>query len=282
MRLRPPRLRIRLPRQRARTPSSARRDNVSRRPFWRVADRVISCLLIAGTVVTAVLAARMEFGSPAGRSGAAHAPIARLTTPRASSGPAHSHHGKTRTLHRSARPRTHRSAGRPQARTYTVRPGDSLSSIARRLYGPRGNWTSLYRANSRTIADPSLIYAGQVLRVPASPARPLATTTSLIRPTGGTGATLGCSGLEALWERAGGSPAAARTAASIALAESGGDPLATGADGERGYWQISLGHGALSTYDPYGNARAAVAISGNGTDWDPWTTYTDGAYSGRC
>ena len=52
--------------------------------------------------------------------------------------------------------------------------------------------------------------------------------------------------------------------------------------GERGYWQINLNHGALSTYDPLGNAKAAVIISDNGTNWNPWTTFTSGAYRGRC
>jgi hypothetical protein len=31
-----------------------------------------------------------------------------------------------------------------------------------------------------------------------------------------------------------------------------------------------------------GNAKAAIAISDDGRDWDPWTTYTSGAYAGRC
>ena len=52
--------------------------------------------------------------------------------------------------------------------------------------------------------------------------------------------------------------------------------------GERGYWQINTNHGSLSTYDPLGNARAAVIISANGTNWHPWTTFTSGAYRGRC
>ncbi|MBV9381973.1 MAG: LysM peptidoglycan-binding domain-containing protein [Streptosporangiaceae bacterium] len=94
--------------------------------------------------------------------------------------------------------------------------------------------------------------------------------------------TLSCSGLEQLWQQAGGSPGAAVTAASIAMAESSGEEYSTGPVGERGYWQVAPEHGSLSTYDPLGNARAAVAISSNGTDWTPWTTYNNGAYTGRC
>ena len=71
-------------------------------------------------------------------------------------------------------------------------------------------------------------------------------------------------------------------AAAIAMAESSGQQFATGAVGERGYWEINPDHGSLSTYDPLGNAKAAVIISGDGTNWTPWTTFTSGAYLGRC
>ncbi len=46
--------------------------------------------------------------------------------------------------------------------------------------------------------------------------------------------------------------------------------------------QINSVHGSLSTFDAYGNARSAVLISRDGTDWTPWTTYNSGAYAGRC
>jgi len=29
-------------------------------------------------------------------------------------------------------------------------------------------------------------------------------------------------------------------------------------------------------------AKAAVSISGDGANWTPWTTFTSGAYQGRC
>jgi hypothetical protein len=100
------------------------------------------------------------------------------------------------------------------------------------------------------------------------------------------GGTLGCSGLEQLWEAEGGSPSAALTAASVAMAESSGQANATNVNTngttDRGYWQINSIWGPLSTYDAVGNARAAVQISHDGTDFSPWTTYTSGAASGRC
>jgi hypothetical protein len=66
------------------------------------------------------------------------------------------------------------------------------------------------------------------------------------------------------------------------MAESSGSQYATRPYGERGYWQINPDHGTLSTYDAYGNARAAVIISDDGSNWSPWTTFVDGAYLGRC
>lgn len=55
---------------------------------------------------------------------------------------------------------------RPVARTYTVRAGDTLSGIAGRLH-VAGGWQSLYRLNRTVIgANPNLIRAGQVLRLP--------------------------------------------------------------------------------------------------------------------
>ena len=114
------------------------------------------------------------------------------------------------------------------------------------------------------------------------PARPGHATVTAASESG----TLNCSQLEALWQEEGGSPAAAFTAAEIAMAESSGRENATLVDGDgsvdRGYWQINSVHGSLSTYDPAGNARAAVEISNNGTDWSPWVTYQTGAYAGQC
>jgi LysM repeat protein len=100
--------------------------------------------------------------------------------------------------------------------------------------------------------------------------------------SGGLSGTLGCSGLEDLWRSAGGNPADAFMAAEIAMAESGGNQYALSPTDDRGYWQINVSNGALSTYDAYGNARAAITISDDGSNWDAWTTYRTGAYEGRC
>ena len=92
----------------------------------------------------------------------------------------------------------------------------------------------------------------------------------------------GCSALESLWEQAGGSSGTAFMAAEIATAESGGNPNAVSPTDDFGLWQINGSHGSMATLDPLGNARAAVSISNGGSSWGAWTTYTSGAYSGRC
>lgn len=91
-----------------------------------------------------------------------------------------------------------------------------------------------------------------------------------------------CSGLEQLWEQAGGSPGAAVMAADIAMAESSGNPNAISPTDDYGLWQINASNGALATLNPFQNAKSAITLSGNGTNWNPWTTYRTGAYAGRC
>jgi phage tail protein X len=168
------------------------------------------------------------------------------------------------------------------ARTYTVRAGDTLSTIAQRFYGNAADWQVIYQANRSVIQNPNLIYAGEVLEIPSDPPPTTTVTTVTTTSTTSLHGTLSCAGLEDLWEDAGGSHAEAFMAAEIAMAESSGQQFATGTVGERGYWQINPDHGSLSTYDPLGNAKAAVIISDDGTNWTPWTTYTSGAYVGRC
>jgi hypothetical protein len=188
------------------------------------------------------------------------------------------------------------------SRTYTVRAGDTLASIANRFYGNPADWRWLFHVNRSKISDPNLIYVGEVLRIPHDPP-----SGAHHKPQHGKHhrhgdsdgdhhhhhehgrhhrhlhGTLGCHGLEQLWESVGGRHAAAVTAASIAMAESGGNQYATGPFGERGYWQINPVNGpTLSTYHARGNAHAALVMSHNGRNWSPWTTYTDGAYRGRC
>jgi LysM repeat protein len=234
---------------------------------------------------------------------------------------------------------------RTAARTYVVRSGDSLSSIAQRYYHDAADWQWLYHENARTVANPNVIYVGERLSVPVNPpahytlsgyqprhAKQVTTTahvstavrsggtrdggrigvtdsessdsrthpTATRRTARGGGSTTdtsssssssgwvpprgdySCSYLEKLWDAAGGSPGAAFMAAEIAMAESGGNPNAISPTDDYGLWQINASNGALATLDPYQNAKSAVILSHDGSNWAPWTTYTSGAYSGRC
>lgn len=92
--------------------------------------------------------------------------------------------------------------------------------------------------------------------------------------------------IESLWVQAGGNPQQASAASAIAMAESGGDTDSkndrnSNGSIDRGLWQINSIHGSLSTFDPLANARAAVSISKNGSNWRPWcVAWSDGACGG--
>lgn len=58
------------------------------------------------------------------------------------------------------------TAPSPTGRSYTVQKGDSLSKIAKREYGDAQQWRKIYEANRDLIANPDLIYPGQVFRIP--------------------------------------------------------------------------------------------------------------------
>ncbi|OFW64669.1 MAG: hypothetical protein A2135_04135 [Actinobacteria bacterium RBG_16_67_15] len=50
--------------------------------------------------------------------------------------------------------------------TYTVKKGDSLRKIAKKLYGDESKWKAIFEANQPLIRKADLIYPGQVLRIP--------------------------------------------------------------------------------------------------------------------
>ena len=120
---------------------------------------------------------------------------------------------------------------------------------------------------------------------PTTPGRATTTDTSSSSSSSGWIPPPGdysCSDLENLWDAAGGNRNAAFMAAEIAMAESGGNPNAISPTDDYGLWQINASNGALATLNPFGNAKSAIILSDDGTNWGPWTTYTSGAYSGRC
>jgi cell wall-associated NlpC family hydrolase len=198
---------------------------------------------------------------------------------------------------------------------YEVVSGDTLSGIAaKECKGAVNDWTGIWEANRREIGpNPNIIEAGQSLKlactdppsllkygsvevthaghvahtehVGSERSQHVSAAPSAVAVTSGpatSGGDYSCSALEGLWEEAGGSSGAAFMAAEIATAESGGNPNAESPTDDFGLWQINGSHGSMATLNPLGNARAAVSISGDGSNWGPWTTYTSGAYQGKC
>jgi nucleoid-associated protein YgaU len=52
--------------------------------------------------------------------------------------------------------------------SYEVKPGDSLSKIAKRVYGNAADWKRIFEANRDTIKDPDKIFPGQKLKIPSA------------------------------------------------------------------------------------------------------------------
>lgn len=161
-------------------------------------------------------------------------------------------------------------------------PADPPANFTLSNYTPRhAKPTAPAPAASSTSGSDS---GGTVASHSASEGSSSSTTTTTASSGGFTslGGTLSCSGLEQLWINAGGARSAAFMAAEIAMAESGGRQYALSPTDDYGYWQINASNGSLATFNAYGNARAAITLSDDGTNWSAWTTYTSGAYSGRC
>ena len=57
-------------------------------------------------------------------------------------------------------------AAPPEAKTYTVQPGDTLSKLAKQFLGNANDYMKIFDANKDQLTDPNLIKVGQVLRIP--------------------------------------------------------------------------------------------------------------------
>ena len=149
----------------------------------------------------------------------------------------------------------HATAAHQAPAHYTVRAGDSLSSIARREYGNAAAWPALWWVNRGKVHNPELIVAGQRLKlsswhprkawltrdalaaIPAPAPAPVAAPAAVTQPASTATATYsGAGGFQSC----------------VIARESGGDPAAvnasSGAGGLYGFlpstWQ-ALGHSGL-------------------------------------
>jgi nucleoid-associated protein YgaU len=53
-------------------------------------------------------------------------------------------------------------------KTYTVKPGDTLSKISKEFYGSANNYMKIFDANRDKLNDPDKIQVGQELKIPAA------------------------------------------------------------------------------------------------------------------
>lgn len=60
-------------------------------------------------------------------------------------------------------------AGLDAPQTYTVKPGDTLSKIAKELLGSASAYPQIFEANRDQLPNPDTIKPGQVLKIPAKP-----------------------------------------------------------------------------------------------------------------
>lgn len=113
-------------------------------------DRVEDRLQVAGSAVTPTAGRTADFSAVTS--------TASSTAPAASGAP-----GATGSM-------AHGSSGSGSewsSRTYTVKAGDSLSKIAKEMYGESSKYNQIFEANQPMLKDPDKIYPGQVLRIPA-------------------------------------------------------------------------------------------------------------------
>jgi LysM repeat protein len=150
---------------------------------------------------------------------------------------------------------------RTVAAKYVVKPGDTLASIAQRLYHSSDYWTVLYWGNHSRIKYANEIQAGQVLTVPAKPAKipgaPKALAPAAPAPTTSTASSGESDSSASAPEAAPVQTQSAYTGSSgsfqacVIAAESGGNPQVMNASGHYGLYQFSA-----STWAEYGGNPA--------------------------
>ncbi len=144
--------------------------------------------------------------------------------------------------------------GSARPASYSVRPGDSLSSIAGRFYHKQSAWPVLYWANRDKIHWADILSAGQVLRIPAEPATIPAAPGQLgpaaPAPAAASTASAAAPSSAVASSYSGGVPGGSFGACVVAR-ESGGNAQVMNASGHYGLYQFSE-----STWVAYGGSAA--------------------------
>jgi LysM repeat protein len=140
-----------------------------------------------------------------------------------------------------------RQAVASTATKYTVRSGDSLSTIAGRFYHDQAAWTVIYWANRSKVRSANDISVGQVLRIPAKPARipnaPVQVASVVVTASQSDGVAYAPAETVSTYSGDGG------FASCVIAAESGGNSQVMNSSGHYGLYQFSA-----STWEEYGGS----------------------------
>jgi LysM repeat protein len=132
--------------------------------------------------------------------------------------------------------------------TYTVRAGDSLSVIAGRVYHDQAAWPVIYWANHSKVRSANDISVGQVLRIPAKPAKlpnAPAQVVSVVVASASDGVTYAPAETASTYSGNGG------FASCVIARESGGNSQVMNSSGHYGLYQFSA-----STWEEYGGSAS--------------------------
>ena len=177
---------------------------------------------------------------------------------------------------------------------YVVKSGDTLASIAQQLYRSPDYWPALYSANQSKIKYANEIQAGQVLTVPAKPAKvpsapkalapspAPATSTSSYGESSSSASTTAAAPVQAAPVPTGSTYTGSTGSfqACVIAAESGGNSQVMNASGHYGLYQFSASTWAAYGGNPadFGNASVAeqnrvfanAMAAGGESNWAPY------------
>ena len=171
----------------------------------------------------------------------------------------------------------HMAAAPAPAASYTVRSGDSLSSIAGKVYHKQNAWPVLYWANRGKIRWANVLGEGQVLKVPTLPAKiPAAPSQVGPEPVAAPAAAPATSVASSSYS--GG--ASSSFEACVIARESGGNAQVMNSSGHYGLYQFSestwVAYGGSAS--DFGHASAAeqhqvfanAVAQGGESNWAPY------------
>jgi resuscitation-promoting factor RpfC len=180
----------------------------------------------------------------------------------------------------------HPGAAAKQASGYTVKAGDTLSSISQHEYGIAADWPALWWINRGTVRDPDLIQAGQHLKVSGRPAVTAAMIRAAMAAGSGPVAAPDPAPAESTGTEAPAPSAASYSAAPgsfqdcVIQAESGGNPSAVNpVSGAGGLYQFlpstwqALGFSGLPQDASVAEQNAAFAKEYAESGTSAWSAY---------